>query len=94
MSKSTTTNSTAGAVRHSLALEASHQVAALSELALLELNRINVAGDDGVRAALIRIHDLSLATMSAMGDEEHDEAELTEAVHGRVAANLLRRAQA
>lgn len=93
MNENTISTSNGRTVRQNLALEASHQIAALSELALLELNRINVAGDDGVKASLIRIHDLSLATMSAMGDDCHDEADLDEAVHGRVAAGLRRRAQ-
>lgn len=75
-------------VRQNLAYEASHQIAALSQFAMSEILRINVAGDDGVRAAIIRIHDLSLATMSAMGDDSHDEADLRETVHGRVAAAM------
>lgn len=92
MAKSTTPKGDGRTARQDLAYEASHQIADLSQFAMAEVMRINVAGDGGVRAAIIRIHDLSLATMSALGDDSEDEKLLHEAVHGRVAAAMRAKA--
>lgn len=68
--------------RHRLALESAWQVEALSHMVLTEIAKINMAGDKGIKAAVIRIRDLSKVVMSALDDELHEVSDLHLTVHG------------
>lgn len=68
--------------RNLLALQSAWQVEALSHMILSELASINTAGDQGIKAAVIRIRDLSKVVMSALDDDLHEVADLHLTVHG------------
>lgn len=68
--------------RNRLALESAWQVEALSHMILCEIAKINISGDEGIKAAVIRIRDLSKVVMSALDDEIHEVSDLHLTVHG------------
>lgn len=68
--------------RESLALEAAEQINGLCHMMLAELRVLEPVGASGIVASLIRIKELTSATMSALGDEIHDVDDLHLAVHG------------
>ncbi|KRC11519.1 hypothetical protein ASE11_19115 [Hydrogenophaga sp. Root209] len=49
---------------------------------LSEISKINISGDEGIKAAVIRIRDLSKVVMSALDDEMHEVSDLHLTVHG------------
>lgn len=72
--------------RNRLALESAWQVEGLSHMILSELDSINISGDQGIKAAVIRICDLSKVVISALDDDVHEVSDLCRTVHGRAIA--------
>lgn len=68
--------------RDDLAIKASGQIEGLCHMVLAELRLMQPAGVGGVVAAIIRMRELSKATMSAIGDEVHAIDDLHQIVHG------------
>ena len=68
--------------RDELALEASWQIEALSDMVLTTLSNMDATGVSGIKSTIIRIRELSSATMSALVDDVSHINDIHRVVHG------------
>lgn len=70
--------------RHDINLEAAHQVFGLSGMILTELEKLNMAGTSGLKAAVLRVRDLSGVMMRTMDEDDDDFGDMQRSLHGHV----------
>lgn len=78
----TQADETQRAARDELALEASWQIEALSDMVLAALSSLDTTGVSGIKSAIVRIRELSRATMSALADNVQHIDDVHQVVHG------------
>lgn len=65
--------------------ECAHQIEGLSDMVLAELLRLNTCGTDGIKAAVIRIRDLTGVVFRANDEDDDDISSMRREVHGKAA---------
>ncbi len=68
--------------RHDINLEAAHQVYGLSDMILSELEKLNMAGTSGLKAAVLRVRDLSGVMMRTMNEDDDDYEDMQRILNG------------